>query len=84
MLHKYLNINNGILRFLDQMVLRDFNGTLLIIYKEQFGIELCKPRKVSSYRTFALGWLLKKRNINPNQLVVAPIDLARSKYIHNT
>ena len=29
MLHKYLNINNGILRFLDQMVLRDFNGTLL-------------------------------------------------------
>ena len=31
-----------------------------IIYKEQFGIELCKPRKVSSYRTFGLGWLLKK------------------------
>ena len=32
MLHKYLNINNGILRFLDQMVLRDFNGTQLGYY----------------------------------------------------
>lgn len=55
-----------------------------VIYKEQFGIELGKPRKVSSYCTFGLGWLPKKRNINPNQLVVAPIDLARSKYTHNT
>lgn len=55
-----------------------------VIYKEQFGIELCKPRKVSTYRTFGLGWLLRKRGINPNQLVVAPVDLEKSKYVHNT
>ena len=55
-----------------------------VIYKEQFGIEICKPRKVSTYCTFGLGWLLKKRNINPNLLVVAPIDLTYSKYLHNT
>ncbi len=45
------------------------------IYKEQFGIELCKPKKVSSYHIFGLGKILKKRHINPNQLVVAPSDL---------
>lgn len=46
-----------------------------VIYKEQLGIELCKPRKVSSYHTFGLSKLMKKRGISPNQLVVAPSDL---------
>ncbi len=45
------------------------------IYKEQFGIELCKPRKVSSYHTIGLSKMMKKRGISPNQLVVAPSDL---------
>nr|DAD59155.1 MAG TPA: papain-like amidase [Bacteriophage sp.] len=50
------------------------------IYKNQFGIELCKPRKVSEYHTLGLTKLLKKRGINKNQLVVAPSDLLNSKY----
>lgn len=50
------------------------------IYKEQFGIELCKPRKVSSYHLFGLKKMLKKRNINLNQYVVAPSDLLEYKY----
>ena len=54
------------------------------IYKNQFGIELCKPRKVKDYHIFGLGKLLKKRHINPNQLVVAPSDIANSKYVKNT
>lgn len=49
------------------------------IYKNQFGIELCKPRKVSSYHIFGLGKILKRRGISKNQLVVAPSDLM-SKY----
>lgn len=50
------------------------------IYKDQFGIELCKPRKVSDYHIFGLSKLLKRRGINKNQLVVAPCDLFNSKY----
>lgn len=46
-----------------------------IIYKEQLGIKLCEPQKVSSYHIFGLSKLLKKRHIDPNQLVVAPSDL---------
>lgn len=45
------------------------------IYKEQLDIELCKPRKVSSYHIFGLNKILKKRHINCDQLVVAPSDL---------
>lgn len=46
-----------------------------VIYKEQFGVELCKPRPVSDYNTLGLDGELKKRGIDTNQLVVAPSDL---------
>jgi hypothetical protein len=51
-----------------------------IIYKEQFGIELCKPRKISSYHfTYFLKKMMEKRNMNVNQYVVAPSDLLTYK-----
>jgi len=46
-----------------------------IIYKEQFGIELCKPKKISDYNITGLRGMIKKRNIKLDQLVVAPCDL---------
>ena len=48
------------------------------IYKKQLGIELCTPRKVSSYLTFAMNDILERRGIDTRQLVVAPSDLYRS------
>ena len=50
------------------------------IYKNQFGVELCKPRKVSDYHILGLSKLLKNRGISKNQLVVAPSDLLNSTY----
>ena len=46
-----------------------------LIYKEQFGIELCKPRKVSDYNISRFKKMMKRRNISESQLVVAPSDL---------
>lgn len=51
------------------------------IYKKQFGIELCKPRKIKSYHLFGLSKIIKKRGIDINQLVVAPSDIINSKYV---
>ena len=45
------------------------------IYKNQLGIELCKPRKISSYRTLGLGKVMKRRHMDSWQLVVVPSDL---------
>lgn len=45
------------------------------IYKSQLGIELCQPRKISSYKIDGLEHVLKKRGMNRDQLVVAPCDL---------
>lgn len=45
------------------------------IYKNQFGIELCRPRQVKSYRLFGIRNKLKQRGISENQMVVAPCDL---------
>lgn len=53
-----------------------------LIYKEQFGIELCKPKKIKSYHLFGLSKIIKRRGINLNQLVVAPSDIINSKYLH--
>ena len=53
------------------------------VYKEQFGIELCKFRKVKSYNTIGLKEILKKRHISLEQEVVAPIDIYDSEYAHN-
>ena len=49
-----------------------------IIYKEQFGVELCKPRHVSDYHLYGLDDVMKSRNIDSGQLVVAPSDLYES------
>lgn len=45
------------------------------IYKEQFNIELCKPRKVREYNIDGLERKMRKRGISPDQEVVAPDDL---------
>ena len=49
-----------------------------IIYKEQFGVELCKPRPVSDYHTYGLDNAMRSRNIDSEQLVVSPSDLYES------
>lgn len=57
------------------------------IYKNQLGIELCKPKKVSDYFIFGTDKLLqiekamKKRGITKEQYAVAPIDIFESKYL---
>ena len=53
------------------------------IYKTQFGIELCKYRKVSDYHLTGLKKTLRKRGINLNQEVVAPIDIYNSDKAKN-
>lgn len=48
-----------------------------LVYKDQ-GIELCKPRKVSSFvltRIPKVKKLMNKRNITMDQYAVAPVDL---------
>lgn len=49
-----------------------------LIYKEQFGIELAKPKPISKYNTLGLGKLMKKRGIKRTSLFVAPSDLYSS------
>ena len=51
-----------------------------LIYKEQFNIELCKPKQMKEYRTFGLDFLLKKRNMSLDSYVVAPSDLLYTKH----
>lgn len=51
-----------------------------LIYKEQ-GIELCKPRKVSSFaltRLPKVKRLMAKRNISMDQKAVAPVDIYKA------
>ena len=51
-----------------------------LVYKEQ-GIELCKPRKVSSFimtRIPKVKKLMNKRNIQMNQEAVAPVDIYKA------
>ena len=51
-----------------------------LIYNEQ-GIELCKPRKVSSFvmtRIHKVKKLMDKRNISMNQEAVAPVDIYKA------
>lgn len=48
-----------------------------LVYKEQ-GIELCRPRKVSSFmmtRIPKVRKLMNKRNISMDQEAVAPVDI---------
>lgn len=51
-----------------------------LVYKDQ-GIELCKPRKVSSFiltRIPKVKALMNKRNISMDQYAVAPVDLYKA------
>ena len=51
-----------------------------LVYKDQ-GIELCKPRKVSSFvqtRIPKVKKLMNKRNITMDQNAVAPVDLYKA------
>lgn len=51
-----------------------------LVYQDQ-GVELCKPRKVSSFictRIPRLKKLMQKRNISMEQTAVAPVDLYKA------
>lgn len=52
------------------------------IYQKQYGVELCKYRKVSSYHIIGLKKKLIQRGINLDQEVVAPIDIYDSDKAH--
>ena len=45
------------------------------IYKDQLGIELCKPKPIKSYNILGIKDKIHARGMNENQLVVAPCDL---------
>ena len=54
-----------------------------LVYKDQ-GIELCDPRKVSSFvmaRVPKVKKLMQKRNIRMDQEVVAPVDIYKARRI---
>lgn len=53
-----------------------------LIYKEQLGVELCKPQPLSKYRTLGLGKVMKKRGISKKSLFVAPSDLLESEKLY--
>ena len=48
------------------------------IYKYQLGIELCTPRPMKDYNILGMKKYMKRRGMNPDDLVVAPIDLYNS------
>lgn len=48
---------------------------IYVIYKDQMGIELCKPKPLSRYNTLFLSKVIKRRNISEKSLFVAPCDL---------
>ena len=45
------------------------------IYRDQLGIELCKPKQINEYNTLGLHKAMAKRHIKKTQLVVAPCDI---------
>ena len=58
------------------------------IYKNQLGIELCKPKKVSDYLILWTDKLpkiekaMKKRGITKEQYAVAPVDIFNSEHLN--
>ena len=62
---------------------------IYIEYKEQFGIELCKPKKVSDYLILGSKYItklkneIKKRGIILEQEAIAPVDVFNSEYLQN-
>lgn len=59
------------------------------IYKNQLGIELCMPKKVSAYLILgtdklpAIKKAMEKRGITQNQYAVAPVDIFESEYLES-
>ena len=59
------------------------------IYKNQLGIELCEPKKVSDYLILSTDKLpqiekaMKKRGITKEQYAVAPVDIFESDYLED-
>lgn len=57
------------------------------IYKNQLGIELCKPKKVNDYLILGTSNLpqikkaMKKRGITQEQYAVAPVDIFESDHL---
>ena len=58
------------------------------IYKNQLGIELCKPKKVGDYLIVGTDKLpkiekaMKKRGITKEQYAVAPVDIFNSEHLN--
>ena len=58
------------------------------IYKNQLGIELCKPKKVDDYLIIGTDKLpkiekaMKKRGITKEQYAVAPVDIFNSEHLN--
>lgn len=59
------------------------------IYKNQLGIELCKPKQVGDYLILGTDKLdkiedtMQRRGITKEQYVVAPVDVFESEYLHS-
>ena len=59
------------------------------IYKNQLGIELCEPKKVSDYLILGTDKLpqiekaMQKRGITKEQYAVAPVDIFESDYLED-
>lgn len=59
------------------------------IYKNQLGIELCKPKQVGDYLILGTDELdkientMQRRGITKEQYAVAPVDIFESDYLHN-
>jgi hypothetical protein len=59
------------------------------IYKNQLGIELCKPRQVQDYLILCTDKLpvikreMARRGITAEQYAVAPVDIFESKYLNS-
>ena len=59
------------------------------IYKNQLGIELCKPKQVSDYLILGTDKLnkientMQRRGITKEQYAVAPVDVFESEYLHS-
>lgn len=45
------------------------------IYRDQLGIELCKPKEIKRYNTLGIKKKMNQRGISSKQLAVAPCDL---------
>ena len=59
------------------------------IYKNQLGIELCKPKQVGDYLILGTDKLdkientMQRRGISKEQYAVAPVDVFESEYLHS-